>query len=141
MTWDPKQYTKFERERTQPARDLLTRVEIDTPAHVTDLGCGPGNSTALLVARWPSAAIEGIDSDEAMLIEARRRSPGAIWRRADAATWEPEQPQDVVFSNAVLHWLPRHAELLPRLLSTVRPGGVLAIQMPRNFADPSHTAI
>jgi trans-aconitate 2-methyltransferase len=141
MTWDPKQYTKFERERTQPARDLLARVEVETPVYVTDLGCGPGNSTALLVARWPGAVVEGIDSDEAMLTEARRRAPEGAWRRADAATWEPDREQDVVFSNAVLHWLPRHEELLPRLLSTVRRGGVLAIQMPRNFTDPSHTAI
>jgi trans-aconitate 2-methyltransferase len=139
--WDPKQYSKFERERTQPARDLLARIDLDSPARITDLGCGPGNSTALLVERWPGAAVEGVDSDEAMLLEARRRSPRGTWYVADAATWEAEHPQDLVFSNAVLHWVPRHAELVPRLLAQVRPGGVLAVQMPRNFADPSHTAI
>ncbi len=139
--WDPKQYSKFERERTQPARDLLARVHVATPARVADLGCGPGNSTALLFERWPSARVDGVDNDEAMLVEARRRAPDRSWLSGDAASWAPAEPYDVVFSNAALHWVPDHARLLPRLLSFVRPGGALAVQMPRNFGEPSHTAM
>jgi trans-aconitate 2-methyltransferase len=139
--WDPKQYTKFERERTQPARDLLARVDVATPARVADLGCGPGNSTALLFARWPAAQVDGVDNDDAMLAEARKRAPDRSWRVGDAATWAPGEAYDVVFSNAALHWVPDHARLMPRLLAFVRPGGALAVQMPRNFGEPSHTAI
>jgi trans-aconitate 2-methyltransferase len=139
--WDPAQYVKFENERTQPARDLLGRVAVREPAYVVDLGCGPGNSTALLAARWPGAAVVGVDNDEAMLAEARRREPAGSFLRGDAATWTPERPCDVLFSNATLHWLDDHASLFPRLMSLVRPGGVLAVQMPRNYADASHTSI
>jgi trans-aconitate 2-methyltransferase len=139
--WDPHQYAKFEDERTQPARDLLARVRADDARYVVDLGCGPGNSTALLGARWPEAVVEGIDSDDAMLAEARRRAPAGAWIRGDAATWAPDRACDVLFSNATLHWLDDHATLFPRLLSFVRPGGVLAVQMPRNYGDPSHTSI
>jgi trans-aconitate 2-methyltransferase len=139
--WDPAQYVKFEGERTQPARDLLARVHVDDVGYVADLGCGPGNSTALLAQRWPEAAVVGVDSDDAMLAEARRRAPAGSWVRADAATWVPERACDVLFSNATLHWLDDHATLFPRLLSLVRPGGVLAVQMPRNYADASHTSI
>jgi trans-aconitate 2-methyltransferase len=139
--WDPHQYTKFEDERTQPARDLLARVRAEDPRYVVDLGCGPGNSTALLGARWPEAVVEGVDSDDAMLAEARRRAPAGTWVHGDAATWAPDRACDVLFSNATLHWLDDHATLFPRLLSCVRPGGVFAVQMPRNYADASHTSI
>jgi trans-aconitate 2-methyltransferase len=139
--WDPHQYVKFEDERTQPARDLLARIPAVEAKYVVDLGCGPGNCTALLAARWTGAYVEGIDSDEAMLAEARKRHPAGTWVRADAATWAPDRACDVLFSNATLHWLDDHARLFPRLLSLVRPGGVLAVQMPRNFGDPSHTSI
>ncbi|MCL2448684.1 MAG: trans-aconitate 2-methyltransferase [Polyangiaceae bacterium] len=139
--WDPVRYTKFEAERTQPARDLLARVDVEAPGLVVDLGCGPGNSTALLSARWPHARVEGIDSDEAMLAEARRRNPDGIWIQGDVAAFSPDRPCDVVFSNATLHWLTEHERLFPRLLAHVRQGGVLAVQMPRNYGAPSHRSI
>jgi trans-aconitate 2-methyltransferase len=139
--WDPGRYTKFEAERTQPARDLLARVGLEAPAYVADLGCGPGNSTALLAARWNDAHVEGVDSDEAMLGEARKRKPAGNWIHADVAAWSPARPCDLIFSNATLHWLGDHAGLFPRLLSQLRPGGVLAVQMPRNYGEPSHLSI
>ncbi|MBI5367656.1 MAG: trans-aconitate 2-methyltransferase [Planctomycetes bacterium] len=138
MAWDPGQYLKFEEERTQPARDLLARVPTVRPARVADLGCGPGNSTALLAARWPAAEVEGVDLDERMLAEARARDPRTRWVRADVRNWRPAQPVDVLFSNATLQWLPDHAALWPALLAQVAPEGVLAVQMPRNYADPTH---
>ena len=52
-----------------------------------------------------------------------------------------DRPLDLIYSNAALHWLPDHERLLPAILASLRPGGVLAVQMPRNFAAPSHTLI
>jgi trans-aconitate 2-methyltransferase len=141
MTWSPERYLAFGDERTRPAVDLLARVSLAGPARVADLGCGPGNSTRLLCERWPEADLVGIDSSAAMLAKAEDSGLQARWLESDIAAWTPDAPFDLLFSNAALHWLPDHASLLPRLLGHLRPGGVLAIQMPRNFTAPSHTLL
>lgn len=140
MPWEPRTYLSFGAERTRPAVDLLARVPLERPRRVVDLGCGPGNSTRLLRERWPEADVTGVDSSEAMLVEARTHA-GIRWERADLAHWRPREPCDVIFSNATLHWLDDHAALLPRLLAGLAPGGVLAVQMPRNFASASHVVV
>lgn len=141
MAWDPKVYLTFGEERTRPAHELLARVGIEHPARVVDLGCGPGNSTALLAARWPDAELEGVDSSDEMLAEAGTAKFPARWTRADIANWNPDGAYDVIFSNATFQWLADHARLLPRLLKHVAAGGAFAFQVPRNFDDPCHTLI
>jgi trans-aconitate 2-methyltransferase len=141
MDWSPDLYLAFERERTRPAADLLDAVPNADARHVVDLGCGPGNSTELLVARFPNARVVGIDTSPAMLAEARRRLPGAAFIQSDVATWTPAEAPDVIFANAVLQWLPDHASLLPRLAALLAPGGSLAVQMPDNLDEPTHRAM
>lgn len=136
--WDPKTYLAFADERTRPAAELLARVPIEAPERVVDLGCGPGNSTALLADRWPDAHLEGIDSSPEMIRQARESDVRADWSVADIADWTVSAPYDVVYSNAALHWVGDRASLLPRLLQSVRPGGALAFQVPLNFDMPSH---
>lgn len=136
--WNPQLYLKFGAERTRPAVDLAARVDVPEPRRIIDLGCGPGNSTAVLRARWPGADVTGLDSDSAMLAEAARSDPEVHWVQADAATWEPAEPYDVVFSNALLQWLPDHANAVPRLFHAVAPGGVLAVQMPSHTRSRLH---
>lgn len=106
-----------------------------------DLGCGTGNVTALLRRAWPEARVTGVDSSAAMLERARASDAGVEWEQAEITTWTPSAPVDLLFSNAALHWLDDHGRLFPRLLDLVAPGGVLAVQMPRNFGEPSHTSI
>ena len=125
----------------RPAIDLLNRVDLSVPTIVCDLGCGTGRITRRLVARWPGAHVTGVDALPAMLAEARQGQTTIRWVEADIARWAPQHPPDLIFSNAALHWLDDHQNLLPRLLGTLRPGGVLALQMPRNHGEPSHTAI
>lgn len=120
---------------------MLSRCALETPGRIADLGCGPGNATALLADRWPGADLVGVDSSEAMLAEARRGPVPARWIAADIAAWKADEPPDLIFSNAALHWLDRHEALLPRLLAMLAPGGLLAVQMPRNFAAPSHVLL
>lgn len=139
--WNPALYRRFEDERTRPARDLLARVPLDDAQLVYDLGCGPGNSTELLVQRFPKARVAGIDNSPAMLESARRRLPGVAFELADVAGWQPAQPPDLIYSNATLQWVPDHATLVPRLFSLLAPGGVLAVQMPDNLQEPSHRAM
>jgi trans-aconitate 2-methyltransferase len=141
--WNPALYRRYEDERTRPARDLLARVDLDLPASgrplvVYDLGCGPGNSTELLVERFPGAEITGIDSSEAMLADARARLPGCRFERHDVAAWQPPQAPDLIYANATLQWVPGHEALVPRLFGLLAPGGVLAVQMPDNREEPTH---
>jgi trans-aconitate 2-methyltransferase len=138
VAWDPKTYLAYGTERTRPVGELLARVPANTPKRVVDLGCGPGNSTAALAARWPEADIEGVDSSAEMLDEARRSRVRARWTLADISTWGPREKFDVIFSNATFHWIPDHRALLPRLLSFVTNGGTIAFQMPQNFSEPCH---
>ena len=141
MSWDPAQYLKFAGERMRPAVDLLARIPAAAPGTVVDLGCGAGNLAPLLLGRWPRAALTGVDSSPEMLAQARKVYPQAQFIQADIGAWRPAAPVDVLYSNAALHWLAGHERLFPALLEAVAPGGVLAIQMPRNFGAPSHTSI
>jgi trans-aconitate 2-methyltransferase len=141
MSWNPDLYLAFGDHRLRPALDLLARIPLERPRRIVDLGCGPGNVTKFLAERWPDAAVVGVDNASAMLERARRDFPRLTWQRADIAAWQPEQPPDLIFSNAALHWLDGHDRLFPRLLGMLAPGGVLAVQMPRNFGAPSHVAI
>ena len=135
-SWDPTRYLRYGGERLQPALDLLARVPLEAPRQVVDLGCGPGNVTTIMAARWPDASILGVDSSADMLADAVAAAPGARFVQADIAAWGPTTPPDLIYSNAALHWLGGHATLLPRLLGCLAPGGCLAVQMPLMHAAP-----
>jgi trans-aconitate 2-methyltransferase len=139
--WDPRQYLRFERERTLPSRDLLGRVGGATPATIIDLGCGTGTSTVLLQERWPAAHVVGLDSSPEMIAAARINGARIEWTVGDVRTWTPATPFDLVFSNAALQWVPDHGAVFPRLFHHVAPGGTLAVQMPANFESPAHRRI
>jgi len=143
MRWDPEQYLQFAAERGRPFQDLLARVGAEAPSLVVDLGCGPGNLTRDLAARWPQARVEGIDSSPEMIATAvaAGSDPRVTFAVGDLRDWQPQQQVDVLVSNATLQWVPGHLDLLPRLVDVVRPGGWLAFQVPANSADPSHTAM
>ncbi len=141
MSWDARAYLRHGEARTRPAADLLQRVYLEAPETVLDLGCGPGNSTAVLRARYPDAQVVGLDSAPDMLAKARASGIEAEWVEADLRTYQPPGPVELLFSNATLHWLPDHAALFARLVSWLAPGGVLAVQMPNNFRAPSHLEV
>src|SRR3954447_16538176 len=135
--WSARQYLKFEDERTRPPRDLLAQVPLQSPRRVIDLGCGPGNSTELLITRYPHADAVGVDSSSDMLRQARERLPYCTFAEADLATWSPPAGTDLLFANAVFQWVPDHPAVLRRLLEALPKGGVLALQMPDNTDEPA----
>lgn len=134
--WDPAQYLRFAGERLRPALDLLAQVPLEAPAHVVDLGCGAGNVTAILRQQFAGADVVGIDASPTMLEQARRAVPDCRFEQADFFTWQPAAPVDLIYSNAALQWVDRHAALFPRLVSLVTPGGILAVQMPAMHDTP-----
>ncbi len=138
MTWDPKHYLSFADERTRPAAELVARIDAAAPKRVVDLGCGPGNSTAIVASRWPEAQLEGIDSSPDMIESAKSSGVRAKFSVGDIASWAPASAYDVIFSNATYQWLPDHPRLLPRLMGFVAPGGTFAFQVPHNQDAQSH---
>lgn len=129
--WQPDQYLRFRDERTQPTIDLVRRIDVASPARVMDVGCGPGNSTAVLEATWPKAEIIGLDSSESMIEKARKTSDKITWVLHDASRDMASHGSfDVIFSNAAFQWIPGTRELIPRLYGMLNPGGALAVQAP-----------
>jgi trans-aconitate 2-methyltransferase len=139
--WNPELYRRFEGERTRPARELLARVTLDSPRRVYDLGCGPGNSTELLLERSPDAEVVGTDNSEAMRRSARERLPKCRFELSDIADWRPATPVDLVYSNAALQWVGDHETPVPHLFDQLASGGVLAIRMPDNREEATHRAM
>ncbi|MGW6461457.1 methyltransferase domain-containing protein [Streptomyces sp. NPDC055078] len=133
---------------SRPARVPAPPASGSRPARIADLGCGAGNVTALLAARWPDAVITGFDSSPDMLARAEKEHAGPTpgggllrFRPADATHWTPETPYDLIVSNAALHWVPGHADSFPRWLDGLTPGGTFAFQVPGNHHAPSHTLL
>jgi trans-aconitate 2-methyltransferase len=139
-TWDPAAYLRHAGERARPFADLLSRVDAADPDVVVDLGCGEGALTASLAARWPRARVSGVDSSPEMLAAAAAHAvDGRVgFALGDVRDWRPDGPVDVVVSNAVLHWVPGHADLLARWAGHLAPGGWLAVQVPGNHRAPTH---
>lgn len=139
--WSPTQYLKFADERTRAAQDLLAQVPLGEAQVVYDLGCGPGNSTELLAERFASAKVAGIDSSPEMLIKAHKALPNVEFIEADLSAWQAPSDADLLFSNATFQWVPKHLEVLQRLLYGMKTGAVLAVQMPDNLNEPSHISM
>ncbi|SPJ71054.1 related to trans-aconitate 2-methyltransferase [Fusarium torulosum] len=142
-TWSADQYSKFLDERTRPVKDLIARVPNASPKRVVDVGCGPGNSTAVLAERYPDSQVSGFDSSADMIKKAKKVLPDVPFKVADLHTFKPDSPVDVLFSNAVFQWLPngKRIEIISKLLDHVAPGGSLAFQVPVNLNEPSHAAM
>lgn len=139
MTWSAKQYLAFEDERTRPVRDLLSAVPAIDARAAVDIGCGPGNSTEQLAARFPHALVSGLDSSADMIAAARERLPNVRFEVSDIQAWletDPD-PVDVILANAVLQWVSGHRALFPALLGRLAPSGALAVQMPDNLQEPA----
>lgn len=138
-TWDPATYLRHADERSRPFAELLARVGAADPRRVVDLGCGPGQLTATLADRWPGADVVGVDSSPEMIAAAAAHARDRVtFALADIATWQPDEPVDIIVSNAALQWVPGHRGLLAGWVARLRPGGWLAFQVPGNFGEPSH---
>ncbi len=137
ITWNSNQYLQFANVRTQPSIDLAQRINLNNPLKIIDLGCGPGNSTEVLRQRWSNAMITGLDSSIQMIEAAKQAYPdGGIWQVGDAGSWQADEQVDLVFSNAMLQWLPDHAKVCQNWIKQVKQNGAMAIQIPAHYDLP-----
>jgi trans-aconitate 2-methyltransferase len=141
VDWNPSQYLAFANERSLPIIDLINRLPLSRPRVVVDLGCGPGNSTAFLRKAFPDARLYGLDKSPAMITKAKTVLPDVSFDVCDAAQWKQDKTSDLIFSNALMQWLPDHVKLLQRLVQGLKPGALLAVQMPDNLNEPTHLAM
>jgi trans-aconitate 2-methyltransferase len=139
--WQPESYLKFEYERTIPSHDLAGHIDLTNPKSIIDIGCGPGNSTKVLMSRWPTTEMTGLDNSEDMIAKAKATHQKVRWILADAAKWTTAEKYDIVFSNATLQWIPNHRVLVKQLFDMVRDNGVLAVQVPANNESPLHKSL
>ena len=141
-SWNPGQYLKFADHRLRPALDLMGRIPLEDPQVIYDLGCGSGNVTRLLADRWRDADVVGMDNSPEMLERAAADADGyggnVRWQTGDLANWQPDREPSVLYSNAVIQWVPDHDELVPRLWDLLPPGGCLAVQAPLSWDMRSH---
>lgn len=136
--WNSAQYLKFKRERTQPSIDLINRIDLEAPADIIDIGCGPGNSTERLKNRYPNAQIIGADSSPEMIKAAKSEYPEMEFILCDASKELSSigRKFDIVFSNACIQWIPNHETLIPNMIELLKSGGVLAVQVPMIYDEP-----
>src|SRR5215469_11075646 len=139
--WNAAQYLRYGDERARPFLDLLARIGAESPRYVADLGCGPGNLTALLARRWPGAEVAGVENSPEMIEAARATVPGLSFELGDVRDWRPSREVDVITCNAVLQWVPDHGDLVASWADMLAPGGWLAFQLPGNFTGPSHELV
>lgn len=139
--WNPENYLQFKNERTQPSIDLVNRINLCGPKTIIDIGCGPGNSTDILKAKWPQARIKGIDNSPAMIQKAKEIYPGQEWEIKDVKEINTKERYDLVFSNAVIQWIPDHEFIIDKLVNLTESNGVLAIQMPLYHEMPISSII
>ena len=139
--WNPELYLKFNEERTQPAKDLAARINIENPGKIMDVGCGPGNSTNVLSSKWPESELVGIDSAASMIESAKKNYPDIKWRIEDATKMETEEKYDIIFSNATIQWIPDQEKLISDLVGMLETDGALAVQVPMYHNMPASQAI
>lgn len=141
--WSSNQYLKFLKERTQPSIDLANRIMSENPKKIIDIGCGPGNSTRVLADKYPAAHITGADNSQNMIDKAKAENPDLEFMMFDAESdfSDIEKDYDIVFSNACIQWIPNHQVLLKNMMDILKPGGVMAVQLPMNHLEPIHVII
>ena len=129
--WNPGLYLKFDAQRIQPSVDLVSRIKINEPNKIVDIGCGPGNSTSVLASRWKNADILGIDYSANMIKKAQESYPNMKWLECDISKWETNEKYDIIFSNAAIQWIFDHKRLFSKILRLLNKKGTLAFQIPQ----------
>ncbi len=140
--WNADTYERFAAERRLPFDELVSLCEpLSGDRVVYDLGCGPGTLTAELPERLGSSLVVGVDASDAMLARARALAEGRNdldFEAGDLAGFEPTTPPSLIISNAALHWVERHHEVLDHWRRSLATDGQIAVQVPTNHDHPAY---
>jgi len=127
MAWNAEQYEAGYSFVWQYGRDLVALLAPRAGERILDVGCGTGQLTAEIAAS--GAVVTGIDSSAAMVEQARRNAPGLGFEVQDVCRLPYREEFDAVFSNAVLHWVPRAEEAAAAMARALKPGGRLVVEL------------
>lgn len=140
--WNPDSYLNFANERLQPVIDLVNKINLVKPKRILDIGCGPGTSTIVLKQKWPNAEVIGIDNSVAMIEAAKKKYPMINFSCVDATSDLSYLGMfDLVFSNALLQWLPHQDKQIETYFQQVNKNGILAFQVPCTATMPMYTQL
>lgn len=132
MPWNPDVYNQFKNIRFKPFYDLTGLITDEGKMNAIDLGCGTGEQTAILTEKFPDATFTGIDSSPEMLEKSKALENDRLHFRISTTEemLDADENWDLIFSNAALQWSDHHYDLFPKLVSKLKSGGQLAVQMP-----------
>lgn len=137
--WDPTQYRTFAAERAAPLHELLALLRPTSGGRLVDLGCGPGELTALVSDHLRASETTGIDNSPSMLAAAAEFANERIqFVDGDIATWTSEGDVDVLLAAASLQWVPDHRAVLANWARSLAPGGQMIVQVPSNAHAATH---
>lgn len=129
--WDAHTYHKVSNIQESWAIELLTSKKWEGNEIVLDAGCGSGRVTKILAGLLPKGKIFAVDLDQNMISTAKStlRDFGNVeFFKTDLTYLELSEKVDVIFSNAVLHWIPDHFRLFSNFKKILRENGELLIQ-------------
>ncbi len=128
--WDAGDYAQHSAVQARWASELLVKLEWPLSHDVLDLGCGDGKVSALLAGRVRQGSVTGIDASPEMVAlacryHAEKDTANLRFVQMDARELSFDRQFDVIFSNAVLHWIEEHPQVLAGCQGALRPGGRL----------------
>jgi len=129
--WDAATYDRVSEPQVGWAREVLARLDLRGDETVLDAGCGSGRVTRMLLELLPVGRVIAVDAARSMVEQARAALPEDrvdVLPATDLTELELEEPVDLVFSNAVFHWIEDHEVLFARLHAALRPDGRLVAQ-------------
>lgn len=130
MPWNPDTYNQFKEKRYEPFYDLIGHVHAKPDMKILDLGCGTGELTAIVAEKFPGSIVLGVDDSAEMLSKSSTQKNLSFAQRTIEEQVQADEKWDLVIANASLQWVNDHAALFPKIITTLAPGGQLAVQMP-----------
>jgi trans-aconitate 2-methyltransferase len=129
--WDAETYHKVSDIQESWAIELLEKIKISESEIVMDAGCGTGRVTKIIANKVKRGKVYAVDLDENMIINAKKNLKdlsNIVFVKSDLSDVKLPEKIDLVFSNAVIHWILDHKKLFTNFWDVLKPGGKLLIQ-------------